>query len=43
MYHPDHRGDAPKLVQMVLESITVKGNGEFEIRFFDGTEFAMKF
>lgn len=33
----------PELVQTVLESITVKGNGEFEIQFLDGTEFAMKF
>lgn len=33
----------PELVQNVLESITVKGEGEFEIRFLDGTEFHMKF
>ena len=33
----------PELVQTVLESITVKGGGAFEIRFLDGTEFQMKF
>lgn len=33
----------PELVQTVLESITVKGGGAFEIRFVDGTEFRMKF
>ena len=33
----------PELVQTVLESIVVKGDGAFEIRFLDGTEFRMKF
>lgn len=33
----------PELVQTVLESILVKGNGVFEIRFLDGTEFEIKF
>lgn len=33
----------PELVQSVLESILVKGDGAFEIRFLDSTEFAMKF
>lgn len=32
----------PELVQTVLESITVKGGGAFEIRFLDGIEFQMK-
>lgn len=31
----------PELVQTVLESILVKGKGEFEIRFLDGTEFVI--
>ena len=29
----------PELVQTVLESITVKGDGTFDIRFLDGTAF----
>ena len=29
----------PELVQTVLESITVKGDGSFDIRFLDGTAF----
>ena len=33
----------PELVQTVLESILVKGNGTFEIRFLDGTVFQIKF
>ncbi len=33
----------PELVQTVLESITVKGDGTFDIRFLDGTELQMKF
>lgn len=33
----------PELVQTVLESILVKGNGAFEIRFLDGTAFQIKF
>lgn len=33
----------PELVQTVLESIQVKGNGTFEIRFLDGTAFQIKF
>ena len=32
----------PELVQTVLESITVKGQRSFEIRFLDGTIFAVK-
>ena len=31
----------PELVQTVLESITVKGDGNFEIRFLDGSLFAV--
>ena len=33
----------PELVQTVLESIVVKGDGTFEIRFLDGTAFQIKF
>lgn len=33
----------PELVQNVLESILVKGKGEFEVRFLDGTEFVIKY
>lgn len=33
----------PELVQSVLESILVKDDGVFEIRFLDGTEFKIKF
>lgn len=33
----------PEMVQSVLESITVKGNGEFCVRFLDGTTVSMKF
>ena len=33
----------PELVQTVLESIVVKGNGGFEIRFLDGTELQVMF
>ena len=29
----------PELVQTVLESITVKGDGSFDIRFLDGTAY----
>lgn len=32
----------PELVQTVLESITVKGDGVFEIRFLDGTGFQVQ-
>ena len=33
----------PELVRNVLESILVKGKGEFEVRFLDGTEFVIKY
>ena len=33
----------PELVQNVLESILVRGKGEFEVRFLDGTEFVIKY
>ncbi len=33
----------PELVQNVLESILVKGKGEFEVRFLDGTEFIIQY
>ena len=31
----------PEQVQMVLESILVKGNGTFEVQFLDGTKFSV--
>ena len=33
----------PELVRNVLECILVKGKGEFEVRFLDGTEFVIKY
>lgn len=33
----------PEMVQTVLESITVIGNGKFIIRFLDGTEFRINY
>ena len=33
----------PELIQTVLESITVKGRGQFEVRFMDETETVIRF
>ena len=33
----------PEMVLTVLESITIKGGGVFNIRFLDGTEFQVRF
>ena len=33
----------PAMVHAVLESITVIGNGQFDVRFLDGMEFAIQF
>lgn len=32
----------PKLVLTVLESITITGNGQFDVRFLDGTGFIVR-